>query len=105
MFYAVPTASPQNVESMTVNSTTILMTWEPPPPEHQNGIIIAYVVNVSVEDNDIIPQQYSTSALSVALVGLHPYSLYMVAVAAQTGVGRGPFSNSITIRPPEDGKP
>ena len=87
---------------MTVNSTAVLMTWQPPLPEHQNGIITAYIVNV--ENNDTILQQYSISALSVPLVGLHPYSLYMVAVAAQTGVGRGPFSTYITIYTPEDGK-
>ena len=92
------------IQSTIVNPTTILMTWQPPPSEHQNGIITAYVVNVYLEDNDTIFQQYTTSSLSVTLLGLHPFSTYMVAVAAETGVGRGPFSSGFRIYTPEDGK-
>ena len=80
------------------------MTWQPPPPEHQNGIITAYVVHVSLEDNETLVQQYTTSSLSVTLVGLHPFSTYMVVVAAETSVGRGPFSSGLRIYTPEDGK-
>ena len=80
------------------------MTWQPPPPEHQNGIITAYVVNVSLEDNDTIVQHYTTSSPSLTLVGLHPFSTYMVVVAAETGVGRGPFSSGLRIYTPEDSK-
>ena len=80
------------------------MTWQPPPSEHQNGIITAYVVNVYLEDNSTIFQQYTTSSLSVTLLGLHPFSTYMVTVAAKTGVGSGPFSSGLRIYTPEDGK-
>ena len=106
LFCAVPAASPQMIQSMTINSSSVLMTWQPPPPEHQNGIITSYIVSVFLEDNDTIvqQQQYTTSSLSMTLVGLHPFSTYMVAVAAETGVGRGPFSSGFTIRTPEDGK-
>lgn len=80
------------------------MTWQPPPPEHQNGIITAYIVNVSLEDNETLVQHYTTSSLSVTLVGLLPFSTYMVLVAAETSVGRGPFSSGLRIYTPEDGK-
>ena len=101
---AVPAASPHLIQSTTVNPTTVLMTWQPPPPEHQNGIITAYVVHVSLEDNDTIVQHYTTSSLNVTLVGLHPFSTYMVLVAAETDVGRGPFSSGLRVYTPEDGK-
>ena len=91
------------IQSMIVNSTTVLITWQPPPLSDQNGIIITYVVNISLEVNDTVPEQYITSSLNVMVVGLHPFSAYVVAVAAETGVGRGPFS-SFTIHTPEDGK-
>ena len=80
------------------------MTWQPPPPDYQNGILNSYAVSVFLEGNDTVVQQYTTLSLSVTLVGLHPFSTYMVSVAAETGVGRGPFSSSFTIRTPEDGK-
>ena len=88
---------------MIVNSSTVLITWQPPPLDDQNGIIITYVINISLEVNDTVPQQYITSFLNVTVAGLHPFSTYVVAVAAQTGVGRGPFSG-FTIHTPEDGK-
>ena len=82
----------------------MFVTWLPPPPEHQNGIVTAYVVSVSLEGNGTTPQYYTTSSLSLTLVGLLPFSMYTVAVAAETDIGRGPFSASFTIHTPEEGK-
>jgi len=89
---------------MALNSSSVFVTWQPPPPEHQNGIVTAYIVRVSLVGNDTTPQYYNSSSLSQTLVGLLPFSTYMVAVAAETEVGRGPFSSSFTIHTPEDGK-
>ena len=104
VFYAVPTASPQSIQAMIMNSSTVLITWLPPIPEHWNGIITAYNVNVFFDNNDTVPQEYTTSSLTVTLVGLHPFSTYVVVVAAKTDVGRGPFSSGLRIHTPEDGK-
>ena len=104
MFYAVPTASPDSIQSMIVNSTAVIITWLPPVVDDQNGIITAYIVNVSLEDNDTVPLQYTTSSLSVMLVEVYPFSTYVVFVAAETSVGRGPFSRSLRISTPEDGR-
>ena len=104
MLYAVPTASPDSIQSMIVNSTAVIITWLPPVLDDQNGIITAYIINVSLEDNDTVPLQYTTSSLSVMLVELYPFSTYVVFVAAETGVGRGPFSRGLIISTPEDGR-
>ena len=104
MFYAVPTASPDSIQSMVVNSTAVIITWLAPVVDDQNGIITAYIVNVSLEDNDTVPLQYTTSSLSVMLVELYPFSTYIVFVAAETSVGRGPFSRSLRISTHEDGR-
>ncbi|OXB79021.1 UNVERIFIED_CONTAM: hypothetical protein H355_008499, partial [Colinus virginianus] len=42
-----PSAPPQSVTVLTVgnhNSTSISISWDPPPPDHQNGIIQEYKV-------------------------------------------------------------
>ncbi|XP_013927435.1 PREDICTED: protein sidekick-2-like [Thamnophis sirtalis] len=39
---AVPTAAPQNVVIQTITATQLDITWEPPPPETQNGDIQGY---------------------------------------------------------------
>ena len=45
--HAAPSAPPQQVTVLTVgnhNSTSISVSWDPPPAEHQNGIIQEYKV-------------------------------------------------------------
>lgn len=44
---AAPSAPPQQVTVLTVgnqNSTSISISWDPPPTDHQNGIIQEYKV-------------------------------------------------------------
>lgn len=44
-----PSAPPQSVTVLTVgnhNSTSISISWDPPPPDHQNGIIQEYKVGI-----------------------------------------------------------
>lgn len=43
----VPTAPPQEVEVVAVNSTTIRFTWSPPPQQFINGINQGYKVSLS----------------------------------------------------------
>ena len=104
IFCVVPTDFPQTLQAVMVNSSAVLVTWKPPPPEHQNGIITAYVVSVSLAGKDTTPQYYTSSSLSLTLVELLPFSTYIIAVAAETDIGRGPFSSSFTVYTPEDGK-
>lgn len=43
-----PSAPPQSVTVLTVgnhNSTSISISWDPPPPDHQNGVIQEYKVH------------------------------------------------------------
>lgn len=46
-FLSAPSAPPQQVTVLTVgsqNSTSISISWDPPPMDHQNGIIQEYKV-------------------------------------------------------------
>lgn len=46
---AAPSAPPQSVTVLTVgnhNSTSISISWDPPPPDHQNGVIQEYKVEM-----------------------------------------------------------
>lgn len=47
---SAPSAPPQQVTVLTVgnqNSTSISISWDPPSPDHQNGIIQEYKVCLS----------------------------------------------------------
>ena len=43
-FSPAPSAAPVNVTGMNTSSTSLRISWLPPPVEDQNGIIIAYNV-------------------------------------------------------------
>ena len=43
IYYIIaPSAPPRNVDVQVINSTSIEVSWSPPPDNDQNGIIIGY---------------------------------------------------------------
>ncbi|CAB1316616.1 unnamed protein product, partial [Coregonus sp. 'balchen'] len=90
----VPSAPPRAVTVVTVklsNSSSISVSWEPPPADMQNGIIqeykTRYHINTTVDG--II--------LSTVLKGLLPGILYQVEVAAVTSAGVGTHSQPVSV--------
>ena len=102
LFSLAPSGPPLNVTIRTVNSTTIQVTWAPPAPENQNGIITLYNINVTVS-----PTKggftLNTSTTSLNVTGLHPHYTYTFAVTAVT-ITPGPYSEPQAITTPEDCK-
>ena len=97
-----PSAAPENVLVVAENSTTLSLSWQPPPSGSINGIIQHYIINIT-EVNTGTTFQLETNNLYVTVQNLHPYYQYRCTVAAET-VGLGPFSITVTINMPEDGK-
>ena len=85
------------------SSTSAYLTWNPPSYEEQNGVIIQYVINVTVQETGERFQLTSTTT-SLEVTNLRPYRTYVCIIAAATSVGLGPFSISVTVETPEDGK-
>ncbi len=80
-----------------------MLTWDPPPYQDQNGVIISYDIDVTViETGETFVITSNDTLLSVT--GLRPYRSYICTIAASTSVGLGPYSASITVETPEDGK-
>ncbi|XP_063799815.1 roundabout homolog 3 isoform X2 [Pseudophryne corroboree] len=98
----VPSAAPQSVAVVTVgtsNSTNISITWEPPPVEHQNGIIQDYRIwCLGNESRYHINRTVDGALHSTVIRGLVPGILYRVEVAAATSAGFGVKSQPITIQ-------
>ena len=85
-----------------MNSRSVALSWNPPPPEDQNGILRFYTVNITeLETGRIIQHTTPTTSLQVPL--LHPYYTYQWKVSAYT-VGEGPYTNISTVTTPEDGQ-
>ena len=102
--HAVPSGSPLNLNARTIDSTTIELVWSEPPLETQNGIIISYVINISISNTKTSFVVNATAAAPLNITELHPYYDYSLRVAAVTSQGAGPFSEPVSITTPEDGE-
>nr|XP_034971678.1 roundabout homolog 2 isoform X14 [Zootoca vivipara] len=88
-----PSAPPQSVTVLTVgnhNSTSISISWDPPPPDHQNGIIQEYKIwCLGNETKFHINKTVDAAIRSVVIGGLYPGIQYRIEVAASTSAGVG----------------
>ena len=102
--FIVPNGYPQNFMGTTPTSRTAVLTWDPPPDEEQNGVVINYVINVT-EAKSGVNFQLSSTNTSLFVNTLQPFTTYNFLIAAATSVGVGPFSRLFTLQTPEDGRP
>ncbi|KAF0037115.1 hypothetical protein F2P81_009989, partial [Scophthalmus maximus] len=92
----VPTAPPQEVEVVAINSTTIRFTWNPPPQQFINGINQGYKLLVwpeqSAEDLIVvtITPDYPGSRHTGLVSGLKKFTWYFGATLCFTTPGDGP---------------
>ncbi|XP_067897397.1 roundabout homolog 2 isoform X6 [Heterodontus francisci] len=88
-----PSAPPQSVTVLMVgnhNSTSISVSWDPPPAEQQNGIIQEYKIwCLGNATRFHINKTVDAAIRSVVIGGLLPGVQYRVQVAASTGAGVG----------------
>ncbi len=98
-----PSGSPISTRAQAINSTTIELRWELPPPEKQNGIVTLFLINVTVTETKATYLVNST-ANAVNITELHPHYGYSLAVAAVTSGGAGPYSQPVSAVTHEDGK-
>uniref|UniRef100_A0A672MVY5 Receptor-type tyrosine-protein phosphatase S n=1 Tax=Sinocyclocheilus grahami TaxID=75366 RepID=A0A672MVY5_SINGR len=101
------TPPPQEVKCTSPSSTSILVSWKPPPVELQNGIMTRYTVQYAATEGDdtslhqvldIPPEKYH-----YLLENLEKWTEYRVTVSAHTEAGEGPESLPQLIRTEEDG--
>ena len=99
----VPTGPPQGVEVQSETSTTLVLSWQPPAPENQNGIIVHYKVNITEMETGRLLSFTAVNTTTLSVNMLHPFYTYTCIVAAVT-VGIGPYSATVEVELPEDGK-
>ena len=111
-YCTVPTEVPQNVKVTVESSHSIMLTWERPPIEEENGLLVRYHVivietQIHYTDNGTeitrmgtwFNRTYNVSEGRTQLIdGLHPDYNYTVRIAAATEPGIGLFSDEITVR-------
>ncbi|XP_076055481.1 neogenin protein frazzled isoform X2 [Oratosquilla oratoria] len=95
-FSDVPTAQPQNVTVEAASSKSLIIRWEPPPTDHQNGVITGYKIRYKKKDKGKGRTKTTDGNRRLyALTGLNKRTTYAVRVSALTVNGSGPATDWI----------
>ncbi|ETE68990.1 Protein sidekick-2, partial [Ophiophagus hannah] len=94
-----PTAPPQNVIASGRTNQSIMIQWQPPPENHQNGILKGYIIRFCLAG---LPVGYQFRNISNAdvnnllLEDLIIWTNYEIEVAAYNSAGLGVYSARVT---------
>ncbi|XP_053713426.1 receptor-type tyrosine-protein phosphatase delta-like isoform X22 [Synchiropus splendidus] len=100
-----PSAPPQDITCTSPSSTSVLVSWAPPPLEFQNGVISGYAIQYSTTEGNRTMKRITgipPESSPYLLEGLEKWTEYGITVQAQTEAGDGPESLQLLIRTEED---
>ena len=97
---APPTAAPQNVTGTALSYYSILVSWDHIPADHQNGVILSYIVYFQGQEHDTSERKKTVGATDTEAVitPLKPGESYSIVVIAKNTGGASPVSARILVR-------
>ena len=98
----VPTASPENLTVVVLDSRSLRLSWNPLAAEHQNGDVLGYRITITAVETGTA-SQYNSTSTSLTISELHPYYTYQCKVAAFNSAGVGPFTTVVEKMTDQDG--
>lgn len=96
LIIAAPNVAPTNIRGLAIDDSSIRLEWDALPAIQTNGIVTAYVVDVTERQTGIMFSRNSTGT-SIVLTSLHPDYVYECRVAAFT-IAAGPFSTIFAVQ-------
>ncbi|XP_068081370.1 roundabout homolog 2 [Anabrus simplex] len=94
----VPSAPPDNVQVGIINTTAAFVRWSPPPPQHHNGVLLGYKIQVKGNGSRVLAQlTLNATTTSVLLNNLTNGGSYSVRVVSFTHKGLGVFSTPVHL--------
>ena len=99
-----PTDGPSSITATNTSSSSISISWDDVPAEHQNGIITGYKVYIRKEGSSGTWYKEDTSSKQLSKSGLDLWTTYDVKISAKTSIGEGVKSTIVKVRTDEDGK-
>ncbi|XP_056647981.1 roundabout homolog 2-like [Diorhabda sublineata] len=91
----VPSAPPDSITAGVFNETAGWVRWSPPPPQHCNGIITGY--KIQIKGNIIRSMTMNATTTSILISNLTAGGSYTAKVAALTIAGQGPYSSPVPL--------
>ncbi|KAM6985917.1 netrin receptor DCC [Aplochiton taeniatus] len=101
-FSDVPSAPPQNISLEVVLSKSIKVSWQPPPPNTQNGFITGYKIRHRKTGRRGDQEAIEPNNFWYLFTGLEKGSQYSFQVSAMTANGTGPASDWASAETPEN---
>ena len=105
--FPVPSQAPTSFSLTAKTSTSIEASWQLPPAEDRNGIIIGFKLFYKKKGSSGSSVQITVnngSTLKKLVTGLDEYTEYEFQVLAFTAVGDGPKSSAKTKRTKQGGE-
>uniref|UniRef100_A0A8C0N643 Sidekick cell adhesion molecule 1 n=1 Tax=Canis lupus familiaris TaxID=9615 RepID=A0A8C0N643_CANLF len=93
---AAPAMAPQNIQVTPLTASQLEVTWDPPPPESQNGNIQGYKVYYWEAESQNETEKMKVLFLPetmVKLKNLTSHTQYLVSISAFNAAGDGPQSD------------
>ncbi|OQV13399.1 Down syndrome cell adhesion molecule-like protein Dscam2 [Hypsibius exemplaris] len=105
-----PSEVPRDVVVTAASSTTINLTWKPPPPEAHNGLLQGYIVGYRVENSTegfaykTVKSDRTGGRKEEAIVfnDLRKYTPYAIVLQAYNAMGSGPKLDLTSVWTKED---
>ena len=89
----VPSAPPSNLHAEMINSTSAILKWSPPPPQHRNGVLLGYQIHVKGNGSTFHSNlTLNATTTQFVLTNLSLNQEYSLRAVAFTKIGLGPFS-------------
>ena len=96
-FFSAPSAGVQELNGVNFSSTSLSISWMPPPQDDLNGIIRTYIISYGLTTQSRTEYvDVSTPELMIELTSLEKFAVYEVVVSPYT-IAIGP-EESVTVR-------
>ncbi|XP_065367067.1 roundabout homolog 2 isoform X1 [Calliphora vicina] len=95
----VPSAPPDNIQIGMYNLTAGWVRWSSPPPQHHNGNLLGYKIEVTAGNTMkvLANMTLNSTTTSVLLNNLTTGATYNVRLNSFTKAGEGPYSQPVSL--------
>ena len=100
---AVPSGPPTNFLVRADTTRSLVLSWDPPQQQHQNGIVRQYIVTITLNNSAQITNFTTTANSYRVMAPIKPFRTYLCSVVAET-IGTGPATEDAAVQTPEDSK-
>ena len=98
-----PSAAPTGFKVVSMNSSSVTLTWNELPCSAQNGPLLGYVISYT-PDGGTTPTTETAIGSNHQLTGLTPCTRYTLSISARNDAGTGDSSMPLVVVTNGNGK-